>query len=105
MEDNNENNSINPSNGVGSDEWLNGKDEFICSSRWCKCMYIDYRYLWFSDGIKTCPKCRSFNGELSGGVTFTKKEYSGERNDGRAHQTEFKFSDYTKGKWGKFWGK
>lgn len=85
--------------------WMKEKSEFICSMKWCKVAYIDYRYLWYEKDIKTCPKCRSFDGELSGGVSFSDKNYFGNRHDNQAHEVEFKFSDYNKGKWGKFWGK
>lgn len=87
------------------EEWLKEKVEFICTSKWCKVAYVDHRYSWYEKDIKTCQKCRSFAGELSDGVTFETKEYSGERHDGMAHPVDFKFSDYNKGKWGKFWDK
>lgn len=87
------------------EEWLKEKVEFICTSKWCKVSYVDHRYSWYEKDIKTCHKCRSFDGELSGGVSFESKDYSGERHDGMAHQVDFKFSDYNKGKWGKFWNK
>lgn len=79
--------------------------EFICSNKWCKAKYTMEKKKYYEEGIRTCDKCRSFETELSDGVSFDNKKYSGERFDNKPHQTEFKFSDYMKGKWGKKWSK
>lgn len=42
-----------------------------------------------------CPKCRSFNEELSGGVTWTNKKYEGSRFDGLSHPISINVSKYT----------
>ncbi|CAG7580187.1 MAG: hypothetical protein SLAVMIC_00290 [uncultured marine phage] len=81
------------------------KSEFICTNKWCKAKYFIERFKYYENHVTTCDKCRSFDNELSGGTTFTKKEYHGNRHDNMPHQVDFKFSDYVKGKWGKFWGK
>lgn len=52
---------------------------------------------------KTCPKCRSFDNELSGGVSWQEKKYSGPRQDGKAHGVGFRFSEYRHGKG--FWNR
>lgn len=83
----------------------NEKSEFICSNKWCKCKYTIEKDRYYNDNMKTCDKCRSFDNEISGGVSYNSKSYSGERFDNKPHQTEFKFSDYFKGKWGKKWSK
>lgn len=85
--------------------WLSEKSEFICANKWCKVKYQIERFEFYENGKKTCQKCQSFDNELSGGTSFSKKEYSGPRHDGNPHPVDFKFSDYSKGKWGKFWGK
>ena len=41
-----------------------------------------------------CPKCRSFNSELSGGVEWKDKEYEGSRFDGMPHQLKYKVTNY-----------
>jgi hypothetical protein len=50
------------------------------------------------DGVKfpprTCPKCRSFDTELSGGVTWTDKEYEGDRFDGLPHEIKYKVTNF-----------
>jgi len=53
----------------------------ICQSPWCKGTF----YYIEDVAPKYCPKCRSFDGELSGGVTWTDKAYEGSRFDGQAH--------------------
>lgn len=42
-----------------------------------------------------CPKCRSFNQELSGGVSWNEKKYEGSRDDGLAHPMSINISKYT----------
>ena len=85
---------------------MNEKSEYICRNSYCKSKYMEIRKNYYSsDRYKTCKKCRSFNEELSDGVTFNKKQYSGERYDNKSHETQFKFSDYIKGRWGKKWEK
>lgn len=44
---------------------------------------------------KQCPKCRSFNEELSGGVSWIEKKYEGSRFDGLPHPISVSVSKYT----------
>lgn len=47
-----------------------------------------------------CPKCRSFNQELSGGVSWIEKKYEGSRDDGLPHTISINISKYIYGrKW------
>lgn len=60
-----------------------------CSNFWCKAPYsVSERDLEnYPDFYKVCPKCRSFDKELSGGVTNNgRREYPGERFDGEEHE-------------------
>jgi len=41
-----------------------------------------------------CPKCISFNSELSAGVEWKDKEYEGSRFDGIPHQIKYKVTNY-----------
>jgi Zn finger protein HypA/HybF involved in hydrogenase expression len=41
-----------------------------------------------------CPKCKSFDTELSGGVEWKTKEYEGSRFDGMPHQLKYKVTNY-----------
>jgi hypothetical protein len=59
------------------------ENKAVCQSPWCKGTFI-----YDGDEVpKYCPKCRSFDNELSGGVTWTDKTYEGSRFDGQAHPT------------------
>jgi hypothetical protein len=66
--------------------------ETICSNPWCKVI--------FSHSIelkpKQCPKCQSFDTELSGGVTWTEKKYEGPRWDGKGHEMTMNITKYDK---------
>lgn len=41
-----------------------------------------------------CNKCKSFDTELSGGVTWNTKEYEGPRFDNMPHQIKYKVTNY-----------
>lgn len=41
-----------------------------------------------------CKKCKSFDNELSGGVSWSDKEYEGSRFDGMPHQIKYKVTNY-----------
>lgn len=43
---------------------------------------------------RECPKCRSFNSEVSGGVEWKDKTYEGSRDDGRPHQIKYKVTNF-----------
>lgn len=54
----------------------------VCSNKWCKGHFEKD-----VESVETmCPKCKSFDQNLSGGVTWEEKEYSGDRFDGKAHE-------------------
>ena len=43
---------------------------------------------------KFCKKCISFDKDLSGGVSWSEKEYEGSRDDGMPHQVKYKVTNY-----------
>jgi len=43
---------------------------------------------------RVCQKCRSFDTELSGGVSWTEKKYEGPRFDGLPHQMRYKITNW-----------
>lgn len=64
----------------------------ICRNPWCKGLF-EYK----GDVAPTsCPKCKSFDKDLSGGVTWTDKKYDGPRMDGTPHQTSINIKKYSK---------
>ena len=73
-----------------------------CTNFWCKSPF-DVKFYEGDDFPKTCPKCDSFNYELSDGVDQEQRHYDGPRQDGLAHQVDFHFSKYKNGKG--FWNK
>ena len=64
----------------------------VCRNPWCKATFI-YKE---EDVPKYCPKCKSFDKELSGGVTWVDKTYDGPRFDGLPHQTSINVKKYAK---------
>lgn len=73
-----------------------------CSNFWCKAPF-DVKFYEGDSFPKTCPKCDSFNYELSDGIEHEQRHYDGPRQDGLAHQVDFHFSKYKSGKG--FWSK
>jgi hypothetical protein len=67
-------------------------DSKICSNPWCKVTF-SYSVEENVEPPKVCPKCHSFDTELSGGVTWTEKKYEGSRWEG-AHQMSYKIKKY-----------
>lgn len=70
----------------------------VCKNFWCKGTFIipDEQYDE-NNPVSTCPKCTSFNNELSGGVSFVEnKEYAGERFDGMPHREDIRIKKYDK---------
>jgi len=60
----------------------------VCSSPWCKAtINVPDEYQ-----STQCPKCYSFDNELSGGVTWTEKKYEGPRMDGMPHPIDIKIN-------------
>ena len=71
----------------------------ICNSPWCKATFV-VNVEEEQELPKDCPKCRSFDNELSGGVTWTDKKYEGSRFDGQAHPININvLSSSEKKKW------
>jgi hypothetical protein len=72
----------------------------ICQSPWCKgrFTYTDEDFVKNEEGVlvapRICPKCKSFDTELSGGVEWKNKEYEGSRFDGMPHQMKYKINKY-----------
>lgn len=71
----------------------------ICKSPWCKATFFYHETEMVEiDGKihppKNCPKCRSFDSEMSGGVTWTDKEYEGSRFDGTPHEIRYKVTNF-----------
>ena len=71
----------------------------VCSNPWCKATYqfsekevpeIDGSKQW----PKECPKCKSFDTQLSGGVTWNTREYEGSRFDGMPHQIKYRVTNF-----------
>jgi hypothetical protein len=71
----------------------------VCKSPWCKAHfeYTQNDILIVDENElvpTTCPKCKSFDTELSGGVTWTDKEYEGGRFDGTPHEIKYKVTNF-----------
>ena len=71
----------------------------VCSSPWCKATfsYTDSDMVGNEDvksPPKNCPKCISFDNELSGGVTWLDKEYEGSRFDVMPHEMKYKVTNF-----------
>jgi len=57
------------------------ENKAICKNPWCKGTFI-----YVGEDIPNhCPKCQSFDSELSGGITWVDKTYEGSRFDGQSH--------------------
>jgi len=67
----------------------------ICKNLWCKC-YFDVDIEEGEERPKQCPKCKSFDEELSGGVSWTDKTYEGSRFDGMPHRIAINIKKYYK---------
>ncbi len=59
----------------------------ICANPWCKGQF-KVKEIEGEELPKVCPKCKSFDNELSGGVVWENKKYEGKRHDGQAHETK-----------------
>jgi hypothetical protein len=67
-----------------------GGDIRICNSPWCKGVYIAPAN-WENT---VCPMCKSFDDELSGGVTWKDINYAGDRFDKTAHHIDIKIKKF-----------
>lgn len=88
------------------------KMKTVCRNPWCKAhfYYTENDMIVLTDNRSskidvlleevekvpptTCPKCKSFDTELSGGVEWNNKEYEGGRFDGMPHQMKYKVTNY-----------
>jgi|LauGreDrversion4_2_1035121.scaffolds.fasta_scaffold334649_2 hypothetical protein len=72
----------------------------ICSNPWCKGTFTfpESDIVELPDGSKSgpkqCPKCVSFDTQLSGGVTWKDKSYEGNRFDNMPHEIRYKVTNY-----------
>jgi len=70
----------------------------ICSNPWCKATFDYVPSLESKDSHEDaplqCPKCRSFDTELSGGVTWNTRQYEGSRLDGTPHPIRYRITNY-----------
>ena len=77
----------------------------VCRSPWCKATFFyTENDMTIVEGKKdeevqksppsNCPKCKSFDTELSGGIEWKDKEYEGSRFDGMPHQMKYKVTNY-----------
>lgn len=73
----------------------------VCQNPWCKATFnytqSDMISVKGSDEMirpKVCHKCKSFDNELSGGVTWEDREYEGDRFDDRPHQIRYKVTNF-----------
>ena len=64
----------------------------VCRNPWCKATF-EYKSVEIP---RTCPKCHSFDKELSGGVTWSDREYEGPKFDGMPHRTSININRYAK---------
>ena len=89
-------------------------DLAVCNNPWCKATFqydtendmtvviVDHRESIINDLLDECekipptecPKCKSFNSELSGGITWKTKEYEGSRFDGTPHEMRHIINKY-----------
>lgn len=67
----------------------------ICSNPWCKGTFF-FTPKEDEKEPSECPKCRSFDKDLSGGVTWTEKKYEGDRFDGMPHPIKVNVKNYFK---------
>jgi len=71
----------------------------VCSNPWCKATFffteLDCKKV--DDSIiepKFCQKCKSFETELSGGITWQDKEYEGDRFDPIPQEFKYKIRKF-----------
>ncbi len=76
----------------------------ICKNPWCRGTFVyqenDMIEIFNEDGTfelfppKTCPKCKSFNDELSDGVTWTDRTYEGDRSYFEPQSFKYRITKY-----------
>ena len=68
------------------------ENKSICRNPWCKATYT-----YDGDIPGVCHKCKSFDTELSGGVSWGTKHYSEPRDDGRYHEVSINIKNFSNG--------
>lgn len=71
----------------------------VCRNPWCKATFTYIKSdIKIVDGEEIipmqCPKCLSFANDLSGGVTWTDKNYEGSIYDDGPHQIRYRVTNY-----------
>jgi hypothetical protein len=71
----------------------------VCSNPWCKAtfQFPESEIVVNGEnrqGPSQCHKCRSFDSELSGGITWNTREYEGSRFDGMPHQIKYRVTNF-----------
>jgi hypothetical protein len=75
-------------------------NRYICNNKWCKGTFylendkIEYDSNGESLNTTKCPKCISFDSELSGGVKWEDKVYNESRYDNTPHQIKYKINKF-----------
>jgi len=65
----------------------------VCKNPWCKA-HFSYDEEIINEEPKQCPKCVSFNTDLSGGVEWKTKTYEGSRYDDGMQEIKIKINKY-----------
>ncbi len=71
----------------------------VCKNPWCKATFQFTESEVVGSGEdrifpSQCHKCRSFDSELSGGITWNTREYEGSRFDGMPHQIKYRVTNF-----------
>lgn len=70
----------------------------ICRNPWCKAQYVFRKPSDLEEKEivypRQCPKCQSFDKELSGGIEWKDKKYEGSRYDNRPHEINYKVTNF-----------
>ena len=64
----------------------------VCNNKWCK-SHFEHEDSYIG---RICPKCKSFDIELSDGVTWEEKTYEGSRFDNTPHLISIKVNNFNK---------
>lgn len=76
------------------------KKRLVCNNPWCKAVfYYDIEKAIEKDGKKIfpveCNKCKSFNLQMSGGVTWEDREYD-DVVDNSPHEIKYNVTNYNR---------
>jgi hypothetical protein len=72
----------------------------VCSNPWCKAtfFYTDDDMVEIKDDDRisktVCHKCKSFDSELSGGISWKEKEYDSDPYDDRPHRIKYSVTNF-----------